>query len=152
MEKVLFPRRVAYIEAVLIEILLFFDGSNTAMGVSIYVRNTMRDGKIITRLLKNKIKLVPSDANTTPRSELLAALICTRLLNLLQGDLKIFFELFQGEVKIRAYGDSQVVLAKLSHDNYLFKQWVAIRVSEIQTLIGSIVPRVFSHPWSVESC
>ena len=33
-ERVLFPRRVVFIEAALIEILLFFDGSNTAMGVS----------------------------------------------------------------------------------------------------------------------
>ena len=97
MEKVLFLRRVAFIEAVLIEILLFFDGSNTAMGVSIFIKNTMKNGKIITRLLKQKIKLVPSDANTTPRSELLAALICIRLLNLLQGDLKTCFELFQGD-------------------------------------------------------
>ena len=143
--EVLFPHRVAYIEAVLIEILLFFDGPNTAMGVSIYVRNTMRDGKIITRLLKNKIKLVPSDANTTPRSELLAALICTRLLNLLQGDLKIFFELFQGEVKILAFGDSQVVLSQLLRDSYCFKLWVAVRVSEIQSLISSITPTVLFY-------
>ena len=34
MEKVLFPRRVAFIESVLIEILFFFDGSNTVIGVS----------------------------------------------------------------------------------------------------------------------
>ena len=31
MERVLFPRRVAFIEAALIEILLFFDGSNTTI-------------------------------------------------------------------------------------------------------------------------
>ena len=113
MEKVLFPRRVAFIESALIEILLFFYGSNTATGVSIYIRNHLKDGQIITRLLKNKVKLVPLDANTTPRSELLSTLICMRILNLLQGDLKTFFELFQGEVKIRAYGDSQVVLSQL---------------------------------------
>merc|ERR1712208_223368 len=82
MEKVLFPRRVAFIESVLIEILLVFDGSNTVMGVGIYIRNHLKDGQIITRLLKNKVKLVPPDKNTTPRSELLSALICMRILNL----------------------------------------------------------------------
>ena len=45
MEKVLFPTRVAFIESVLIEILLFFDGSNTAMEVSIYVRNHLKRDK-----------------------------------------------------------------------------------------------------------
>ena len=146
MEKVLFPRRVAFIESVLIEILFFFDGSNTTMEVSIYVRNHFANGTQCTRLLKNKVKLVPPDANTTPRSKLLSALICLRILNLLQGDLKTFFELFKGIVKLRAYGDSQVVLSQLLRDSYYFKVWVAIRVSEIQSLVGAIVPRVeFFH-------
>ena len=56
MEKVLFPRRVAFIESVLIEILLFFYGRNTAMGISIYIKNHLNNGQIITRLLKNKVK------------------------------------------------------------------------------------------------
>ena len=60
------------------------------MGVSIYIRNHLKNGQIITRLLKNKVKLVPLDANTTPRSELLSVLICMIILNLLQGDLKTF--------------------------------------------------------------
>ena len=77
------------------------------MGVSIYTRNHLKNGQIITRLLKNKVKLVPPDANTTPRSELLSALICMRILNLLQGDLKTFFELFKGVIQLCAYGDSQ---------------------------------------------
>ena len=139
MEKVLFPRRVAFIESV-------FYGSNTTMGVSLYIRNHLKNGQIITRLLKNKVKLVPPDANTTPRSELLSALICMRILNTLQGDLKTFFELFKSVVKLRAYGDSQVVLSQLLRDSYYFKVWVAIRVSEIQSLVGAIVPRVeFFH-------
>ena len=37
-DKVIFSRRVAFIESVLIEILLSFDGSNTSMGVSIYIK------------------------------------------------------------------------------------------------------------------
>ena len=68
------------------------------------------------------------------------------ILNLLQGDLKTFFELYQGEVKLCAYGDSQVVLSQLLRDSYYFKVWVAIRVSEIQSLVGAIVPQVeFFH-------
>ena len=142
MEKVLFTRRVSFIESRLIEVLLFFDGSNTAMGVSIFIRSHLKNKKIITRLLKNKVKLVPADANTTPRNELLSALICMRILNLLQGDLRTFFELYRGEVQIRAYGDSQIVLSQLLRDSYYFKVWVAIRVNEIQTLVGAIVPKV----------
>ena len=64
---------------------------------------------------------MPPDANTTPRSELLSALICMRILNLLQGDLKTFFELFKGVVKLRVYGDSQVVRLQLLRDSYYFK-------------------------------
>ena len=65
---------------------------------------------------------------------------------MLQGDLKTFFELYLGEVKIRASGDSQAVLSQSLRDSYNFKVCVAIRVKEIQTLVGAIVPKVqFYH-------
>ena len=122
------------------------------MGVSIYIRNHLKSVEIVTSLLKNKVKLVQLDANTTPRSELLSASICMRILNLLTGDLKTFFELFQGEVKVQAYGDSQVVLSQLLVDSYYFKLWVAVRVSEIQSLISSITPTVlFYHVSSIQN-
>lgn len=57
------------------------------MGASIFIRSHLKNKKIITRLLKNKVELVPADANTTPRSELLIALIYMTIINLLQGDL-----------------------------------------------------------------
>ena len=63
-------------------VMVYFDGSNTALGVSIYIMNIFSDGQIIVRLLKTM------DANTTPRSELLACLICMRLLETIEGDLK----------------------------------------------------------------
>ena len=146
MDKVLFPRRVAFFEAAIIEILLFFDGSNTAMGVSIFIKNIFKCGKVIVRLLKNKVKLVPNDANTTPRSELLSCLICMRICTLLQSDLKTFFECYQGQVRFKAYGDSSIVLCQLLKDGYNFRQWVSLRVSEIQQLSKSIKPKIeFYH-------
>ena len=98
MEEVLFARKVCFIDADRIIVMIYFDGSNTALGVSIYVMNIFSDGQIIVRLLKNKIKLIPKDANTTPRAELLACLICMRLLKTVESDLKHFFELFKGTV------------------------------------------------------
>ena len=93
--------------------MVYFDGSNTTLGVSIYVMNIFSDGQIIVRLLKNKIKLIPMDANTTPRAELLACLICMRLLETIKSDLKYFFEIFKGEIVFEVYGDSAIVTERL---------------------------------------
>ena len=134
MEEVLFARRVCFIEADKVVVMVYFDGSNTALGVSIYVMNIFSDGQIIVRLLKNKIKLIPMDANTTPRAELLACLICMRLLETIESDLKYFFEIFKGEIVFEVYGDSAIVLSQLLKDSWLFKQWVQLRVDEIQQL------------------
>ena len=146
MEKVLFPRRVAFLEAVIIEFLLFYDGSNAAVGAAIYVRNIFRDGTEIIRLLRNKVKLVPSDANTTPRSELLACLVCLRMYHLLKTDLKTFFDMFTGTVKFKVFSDSKIVLHQLLKDAFNFKLWVSVRVSEVQQLSRNMDPEVeFFH-------
>ena len=86
-------------------LMLYFDGSNTAIAVSVYVKNIFKCGKIVIRLLKNKIKLVPNDATTTPRAEPLATLICMRLLETVQIDLKQFFLLFTGKMLVEVYGE-----------------------------------------------
>ena len=146
MESVLFPRRAAYLEAAILEFLLFYDGSDIGLGVSIFVRNIFKDGSEITRLFRNKVKLVPSDANTTPRSELLACLICLRMYTLLKTDLEAFLNRFEGTVRFKVFSDSQIVLHQLLKDAFNFKLWVSVRVGEIQQLSRNMEPEVqFFH-------
>ena len=61
-------------------------------------------------------------------------MICMRLLETVESDLKHFFELFKGTVTFEVYGDSAIVLSQLLKDSWLFKQWVQLRVDEIQQL------------------
>ena len=56
-DKKRFPRRVAFIEASVLEILVFFDGSLQGVGVSVVIKNIFKDKEPIIRLLKNKSKI-----------------------------------------------------------------------------------------------
>ena len=78
MERVQFARKTAFSEAKAIKFKIYFDGSKQGIGVSVVVKNTLPNDKVINRLLCNKSRLVGEDVNTAPRSELCACLIMYR--------------------------------------------------------------------------
>ena len=53
-------RRVCFIDADRIVVMIYFDGSNTALGVSIYVMNIFSDGQIIQGVLFSMSKVICS--------------------------------------------------------------------------------------------
>lgn len=145
-DKMKFPRRVAFIEAVAIEVLVFFDGSLSGVGVSTVIKNIFKDKPPILRLLKNKSRVTSQDCNTAPRAELLAALIATRVYDILKYELREFIEEYQGDLKFKFIGDSKIVLSQIQKPSYLFKMWAQSKIHEIQNLtknIGEQVPEWF---------
>ena len=131
---VLFPRRAVYMEAKLIEFLVFFDGSsNDFVGASVLVRNVFENGEEICRILINKSKLVGNSILTAPRAEMMACLISSRLYCLVMESLQTFLGLYTGTVVFSIHGDSEIVLNQIKKDAYLFKLWAAVRIDEIQS-------------------
>merc|ERR1711879_631641 len=117
-----------------LDFIFFFDGSLQGVGVSTVVKNTFEDGTKITRLLKNKSKITGTDANTAPRSELLACLLATRVYDLLSYELKDFLDNFKGHVTFKFVGDSEIVLHQVKQESYKFKLWCQSKLQEIQEL------------------
>ena len=90
-----FQRKAAFSEAKAIKFKIYFDGSKQGIGVSVVVRNTLPNDKVINRLLESR--LVGEDVNTAPRSELCACLISTRVYSLITEQLQTFLKEFKGQ-------------------------------------------------------
>ena len=138
LEKIQLPRQALFFNAKKITFQIFFDGSLQGIACTVLVKNQFQDGRIVTRLLKNKAKVTSHDCNTTPRSELLSALISSRLYEILKSELKDFIEEFQGEINFEMIGDSTIVLSQIQKHSYLFKSWVKSRVFEIQRITDKL--------------
>ena len=108
---ILFPRRAVFMEAKIIEFLVFFDGSsNDFVGASVLVRNILESGEEICRILVNKSKLVGNNILTAPRAEMMACLISSRVYCLVMESLQTFLALYSGKVVFSIHGDSEIVL------------------------------------------
>ena len=80
LECVEFERRAIFSEAKEIIFIIYLDASTTDLnGVSIIVQNILNNDDIINRLLKNKCHINGGDVPTTPRAEIQAAHLCSRL-------------------------------------------------------------------------
>ena len=112
-EKVQFQRKAAFSEAKAIKFQIYFDGSKQGRGVSVVVRNTLTNDKVINRLLLYKRRLVGEDDNTAPRSELCACLISPRVYNLITEQLQTFLKEFKGSITFQILGDSLIVLNQI---------------------------------------
>ncbi|XP_053686518.1 uncharacterized protein LOC128736060 [Sabethes cyaneus] len=113
----------------------YCDASDLAMGACIYIRAVDDNENISSHLLCAKSKLAPigNGRTTTPRLELCAAVILSRLIANVKAALSdtSFYE-------IRAFTDSKVVLAWLTGGAARWKTFVANRVAEITTHLPSI--------------
>ena len=141
-----FPRQYLFPQSTSTTFDIFIDGSMANISCVIMVLSVLPNNTQHYRMLKCKSKLTSKDISHSARSELASCLLGSRMLFLLKNDLKTFLTSYGGRVKYRIISDSSIVLGQVSKDYYLFKQWVSVRIQEIQTLIGSVDQKVdFLH-------
>ena len=108
----------------------FSDASDIGYGAVSYLRITNSDGEVHCCLMMAKSRLAPIKPVTTPRMELSAAVVATRLDTMLRRELGI-------DIKIdRSYfwTDSTCVLRYTENDVKRFQTFVANRVASIRNV------------------
>ncbi|XP_055634170.1 uncharacterized protein LOC129774456 [Toxorhynchites rutilus septentrionalis] len=107
----------------------YSDASERAMGACIYIRAVDDADNYSSNLLCAKSKIAPigNRRMTLPRLELCAAVILSRLINNVTNAIN------QPLYEVRAWVDSNVVLAWLNGGASRWKTFVANRVAEITT-------------------
>ena len=111
-------------------LLLFSDGSDLGQCTAAYIRWVMKNGSVCTRLVTSRVKIASIKKVTTPMSELLAALISSRLKVWLATTLNIKLG------KVIHLVDSSIVLGMVQSISLKFDTFTAPRVAEIQTNTG----------------
>ncbi|KRY58771.1 hypothetical protein T03_7489 [Trichinella britovi] len=106
----------------------FADASGKAYGTVVYLRLSHRDGRVETRLVAAKSRVAPIKCLSLPRLELMAALLCARLLAYVRRELAMKVE------RCVHWSDSAITLCWIKGDPGRWKPFVANRVREIQQL------------------
>ncbi len=108
-------------------LMIFGEGSMTAICALAYLRWQMADGTVQCRLLAGKTRMAPKCKISIPRMELVGALLAVRLARKILDSLVMEWE------AVRLFTDSSAVLGMLSKDSASFFEFVNTRVSEIKT-------------------
>ncbi|KAK0137861.1 Pro-Pol polyprotein [Merluccius polli] len=115
---------------------VFSDASERAYGAAAYLQGQTAEGKTVSRLIMSKSRVAPIKKLTLPRLELMGALIAARLGN------KLLKALNMHTSQICMWSDSMIVIQWIRSSAQRWKQFVANRVTEIQSLTP---PEVWSH-------
>ena len=107
----------------------FGDASERGYGACVYLRVLKKEGSWCSSLVFSKARVAPLKPLTLPRLELLAALMCARLLEFVRDALQL-----PSDVSYTCWTDSTVVLAWVKSDPSRWKTFVCNRVAEIQSL------------------
>ncbi|XP_064622555.1 uncharacterized protein LOC135484801 [Lineus longissimus] len=130
LESISLPRSVKPCDAVgTPELHTFCDASGKAYGAVAYILWETPNG-IYVRLLSAKARVAPLKQTTIPRLELMAALVGSRLARTVKSELR-------DELTVYLWSDSQIVLHWLKSDSLNLKQFVGVRVAEIQSTCES---------------
>ena len=128
----------------IIELHAFGDASEKGYGAVVYCRVPDLDNNYKVSLLISKGKVAPLKKLTLPRLELLAALLCARLVNFVINTL----QLDKDNVNVFYYSDSMITLGWIKGESSRWKQFVANRVREIQDLTN---PASWYHCVGIEN-
>ena len=105
----------------------FGDASQSAYGACVYLVAHLSDGTRRSSLVLSRAKVAPLKRVSLPRLELLAALLCARLVVYVREALKL-----SEDVAYHCWTDSTVTLAWIQSDPHKWKPFVGNRVAEIQ--------------------
>ena len=110
----------------------FCDASNVGLGVNCYVVTEGPNGTRYSELAFCKAKVLPlSQKFTTPRGELAAAVLNSRVANYVAGALSTVV----GEKpEVYYFSDSEITLYRLKRPPDIYKVWVANRLKAIHDL------------------
>ena len=115
----------------------FGDASPKGYGAAVYLRTARSDGSGEVSLVMAKSRLAPLKRVTLPRLELLGSLLAARLAVLVRQALRL-----PEETVTRCWTDSMIALGWIRGEPLRWKQFVANRVTEIQSLT---TPSDWSH-------
>ncbi|XP_062711045.1 uncharacterized protein LOC134289057 [Aedes albopictus] len=127
LETIAIPRRITFDEAVDYELHGFADASSVAYGACVYVRSLFSNGSAKLKLVTSKSKVAPLHELSTPRKELCAALLLTRLVEKVVHVLHMEFR------HVVLWSDSQIVLAWMKRPAHRLKVFVRNRIAEINS-------------------
>ena len=129
LEKLEFPRSLVprnYDENVKPTLVLFSDGSDLAQSVVSYLVWAMADGSYHVSLVTSRAKIASMTKISTPKSELCAAQMSSRLRVWLQSEMDIV----TGEVF--HFVDASIIIGMLKNISLKFDTYTAPRITEIQ--------------------
>ena len=124
-EKVTFKRCIVMENAVCDpELIVFCDGSPSAMCAVVYVRWSLPDNKFNVRLVAAKTRVTPLQRMTTPRAEIQAAVLGVRLCKTVVESLHLTFQ------EPIFLSDSTCTLATLSKESTVLNEFFGNRQEE----------------------
>ena len=125
-----------------IELHAFGDASLKGYGACVYIRYKDASGSVQCTLVRSCGRVAPIERKTLPRLELLACLVTAQLLN------RMIEALHLSGVCYTCWSDSMVALGWIRGLPSRWKQWVANRVTTIQSLTN---PENWRHVAGIEN-
>ncbi|KRZ41508.1 hypothetical protein T4C_2993 [Trichinella pseudospiralis] len=119
-------------EACRLELHGFGDASEAAYAAVVYLRAVKTPDDVRVSFVTAKSRVAPLKKLSTPRLELMAALLCARLVCYVRKELALNVE------ACHCWSDSKVALGWINGDANRWKPFVANRVREIQALTPSL--------------
>ena len=143
---ILMPRSAFVYGADAYKLRFFWDASDDINNVSVSVNSIFPQGKVVDRILMNKLKLNPSGASSIPRKELAGGHMAARMKEVIVFHLKDFLDSLNVPWSIEVLSDSLIVLSQINSLPFYYKPWVACRLAEIQELLPKSDPTItFKH-------
>lgn len=114
-----------------VHLVAFCDASTRGYASVIYLRSVNQNNEVKTRLLISKSKVSPIKPLSIPRSELMSAVLLSKLVLFVKQNIKNI------SFKITALTDSSVALAWLQTPPYKLKTFVSSRVAQVVEVVPS---------------